>query len=119
MAQAQQEEAGEQRRPADREQPVRSVQLRVLARQGVLVNADRDQEQSEERRQEEADDEVAAEDPGDVAEADTGTLLGCVDGYPSTIVTGPSFTSSSSIRAPKTPRATGTPSASSSRQKAS
>ncbi len=36
-----------------------------------------------------------------------------------TIVTGPSFTSSTAIRAPKTPRATGTPSASSSAQKLS
>src|SRR5579862_2556127 len=36
-----------------------------------------------------------------------------------TIVTGPSFTSSTSIRAPKTPRATGAPSAASSAQKRS
>ena len=39
--------------------------------------------------------------------------------YESTIVTGPSFASSTSIRAPNTPRATGTPSAASALQKRS
>ena len=39
------------------------------------------------------------------------------DPHPSTIVTGPSLTSSSAITAPNTPRATGTPSAASSSQK--
>ncbi len=38
--------------------------------------------------------------------------------HPSTIVTGPSFTSSTAMRAPKTPCSTGTPSARSSAQKA-
>ena len=56
--------------------------------------------------------------PADLGAEVAGTA-GDEELHPRTIVTGPSFTSSTAIRAPKTPCSTGTPSARSSAQKRS